>query len=88
MSAQIGRQRPAGGDRFDGLHELPGRRFLAQEFEPCTGSNIEGNFLSQFRFAEGAMPMPPAMAGPRSERMSPNRLLPTTTSNQSGCITK
>src|SRR5258705_7348607 len=39
-------------------------------------------------FALGAMPMVPVQAGPRSERMSPNRLLATTTSNQSGCITK
>ena len=34
------------------------------------------------------MPMDPATAGPRSDRMSPNRLEPTTTSNQSGCCTK
>ena len=56
--------------------------------EPCTGSNIEGNSRSGFRFAEGAIPMVPAQAGPRSERMSPNRFEPTTTSNQSGCWTK
>ncbi len=36
----------------------------------------------------GAMPMVPVQAGPRSERMSPKRLEPTTTSNQSGCCTK
>ena len=30
------------------------------------------------------MPMEPTTAGPRSERMSPKRLEPTTTSNQSG----
>ncbi|CFO83509.1 Uncharacterised protein [Bordetella pertussis] len=34
------------------------------------------------------MPMVPVQAGPRSERMSPNRLDATTTSNQSGCCTK
>jgi hypothetical protein len=34
--------------------------------------------------ADGAMPMVPVQAGPRSERMSPNRLEATTTSNQSG----
>ena len=55
--------------------------------EPCTGSNIDGKRRSGLMFAEGAMPMVPAMAGPRSERMSPKRLLPTTTSNQSGCST-
>src|SRR4029077_17799564 len=37
---------------------------------------------------DGAMPMVPVQAGPRSDRMSPNRLEPTTTSNQSGCSTK
>ncbi|CFW34110.1 Uncharacterised protein [Bordetella pertussis] len=40
------------------------------------------------RLADGAMPMVPVQAGPRSERMSPNRLDATTTSNQSGCCTK
>jgi hypothetical protein len=32
--------------------------------------------------------MVPVAAGPRSERISPKRLEPTTTSNQSGCSTK
>src|SRR3546814_12427832 len=39
--------------------------------EPCTGSNSEGNCRGGLRFAAGAMPMEPATAGPRSERMSP-----------------
>src|SRR3954469_17790768 len=56
--------------------------------EPGTGSNIEGKSRSGLRLAEGAMPMVPVHAGPRSERMSPKRLEPTTTSNQSGCCTK
>src|SRR5271165_5895086 len=56
--------------------------------DPCTGSNIEGNFRSGLMLADGAMPIDPATAGPRSDRMSPNRLEPTTTSNQSGCCTK
>ena len=56
--------------------------------EPWTGSNIEGNFRSGLRLAEGAMPIVPVQAGPRSERMSPNRFEHTTTSNQSGCWTK
>ena len=34
------------------------------------------------------MPIVPVQAGPRSERMSPNRFEATTTSNQSGCSTK
>src|SRR5882672_5123065 len=55
---------------------------------PCTGSKHEGYSRSGFRFAEGAMPIVPVHAGPRSERISPNRFDPTTTSNQSGCCTK
>src|SRR6476659_6975558 len=55
---------------------------------PCTGSKHDGNARSGFRFAEGAMPIVPVHAGPRSERMSPKRFEPTTTSNQSGCWTK
>src|SRR6187402_3403218 len=55
---------------------------------PCTGSKHEGNSRSGLRLADGAMPMVPVQAGPRSERMSPKRLEPTTTSNQSGCCTK
>ena len=56
--------------------------------EPCTGSNIDGNFRSGLMLADGAMPIDPATAGPRSLRISPNRFDPTTTSNQSGCCTK
>src|SRR3974390_2140720 len=56
--------------------------------EPCPGSNTEGNSPSGLMLPDGAMPMVPVQAGPRSERMSPNRLEPTTTSNQSGCGTK
>jgi hypothetical protein len=37
---------------------------------------------------DGAMPMVPVQAGPRSDRMSPNRFEATTTSNQSGFSTK
>src|SRR3546814_4257761 len=43
---------------------------------------------SGFRLADGAMPMVPVHAGPRSERISPKRFDATTTSNQSGCCTK
>src|SRR6266508_1378371 len=56
--------------------------------EPCTGSNMDGYSFSGLMLPPGAIPMEPAMAGPRSERMSPKRLLATTTSNQSGCWTK
>src|SRR5882762_353065 len=56
--------------------------------EPCTGSNTDGKWPSGLILPEGAMPMVPVQAGPRSERISPNKLEPTTTSNQSGCSTK
>ena len=46
--------------------------------EPCTGSNSDGNLRSGFRLADGARPMVPVQAGPRSDRMSPNRLVATT----------
>src|SRR5260370_12773520 len=46
--------------------------------EPCTGSNIEGNSRAGFRFADGAMPMVPAQAGPGPGRMAPNRFAPPT----------
>src|SRR5574341_482063 len=46
--------------------------------EPCTGSKIEGPRLrSGLMLPEAAMPIVPAVAGPRSEMMSPNRLLAT-----------
>ena len=52
--------------------------------EPCTGSNTEGNLRSGLMLPEGAMAIVPVQAGPRSERISPNRFEATTTSNQSG----
>ena len=56
--------------------------------EPWTGSKRLGCLRSGLMLPLGAMPMVPVQAGPRSERMSPKRLLATTTSNQSGCMTK
>src|SRR5208283_2528379 len=47
----------------------------------------EGNIRSGLRLADGAMPRVPAHAGPRSERISPNRLEATTTSKRSGLKT-
>ena len=41
-------------------------------------------FVRGFKFADGAIPIEPTTAGPRSERMSPNRFDPTTTSNHFG----
>src|SRR5215211_7997757 len=55
--------------------------------EPWTGSNIEGYSPSGFRLAEGAIPMLPATAAPRSLRMSPKRFEPTTTSRLAGLST-
>lgn len=56
--------------------------------EPCTGSNSDGKLRSGFRLADGAMPMVPVQAGPRSDKISPNRLEATTTSKRSGFSTK
>ncbi|MNI99930.1 hypothetical protein D3C73_1591440 [compost metagenome] len=39
-------------------------------------------------FADGAMAIVPVHPGPKSERMSPNKLEPTTTSKCSGIRTK
>src|SRR5687768_12727157 len=55
--------------------------------EPCTGSKIDGAVRSGLMLPEAAMPMVPAVAGPRSERMSPNRLEATITSKRSGLST-
>src|SRR5207244_6735250 len=42
--------------------------------EPCTGSKIDGAVRSGLMLPEAAMPIVPAVAGPRSDRMSPKRL--------------
>src|SRR5947207_2671109 len=55
--------------------------------EPCTGSKMEGAVRSGLIFPEAAMPMVPAVAGPRSERMSPKRFEATMTSKRSGLST-
>ena len=38
--------------------------------------------------ALGAIPIVPVIAGPKSDKISPNKFDPTTTSNQSGLQTK
>src|SRR4029450_9466024 len=55
--------------------------------DPWTGSNSEGD-ESGLRLALAAVPRPPAMAAPRSVRMSPNRLSVTITSNRPGSLTR
>src|SRR5437764_5656101 len=55
--------------------------------EPCTGSNTDGYFRSGLMLPDGAMPIVPVQAGPRSERMSPNRFDATTTLKRSGLST-
>ena len=40
--------------------------------EPWTGSNNEGKLFSGLILPEGAIPIVPVQAGPRSDRMSPN----------------
>src|SRR2546423_11920371 len=52
--------------------------------EPCTGSNTEGYLRSGLMLPPGAIPMVPVQAGPRSERISPNRFEPTTTLKRAG----
>src|ERR1700676_3027653 len=47
-----------------------------------------GCFRSGLMLVEGAIPRLPASALPRSERISPKRFDPTTTSRLSGCNTK
>ena len=56
--------------------------------EPCTGSKSDGCSRSGLMLPDGAMPIVPQTAGPRSDRMSPKRLDPTTTSKRSGRSTK
>src|SRR5216684_3590310 len=56
--------------------------------DPWTGSNIEGKTRSGLILADGATAIVPVTPGPRSERISPNRLLATTTLKRSGDITK
>src|SRR6266849_2849024 len=53
---------------------------------PWTGSK-RLRLVSGLMFAEGAMPMPPTNSAVRSERMSPNRLPVTRTSNWLGSLT-
>ena len=63
----------------------PGPRCPARS--PWTGSNIAGEPRSGLRLPDGAMPIEPATAAARSDRMSPNRLEATITSNRAGCST-
>ena len=65
------------------------RRFGGQmTVTDVTGNGNDGTLRSGFRFADGAIAMVPVQAGPRSERISPNRFEPTTTSKCSGMRTK
>jgi len=56
--------------------------------DPWTGSNNEGKFFSGFILPEGAIPIVPVQAGPKSDKMSPNKFEATTTLNFSGLRTK
>ena len=56
-----------------------------------TGSMMPADGIEQLSgliLAEGAIPMVPVIPGPRSDKISPNRFEPTTTSNISGRLTK
>ena len=76
------RPRPDLADRIgDALARDVGRRAVHRLEQ-------RGNSRSGLMFADGAMPIVPQTAGPRSDRMSPNRFEPTTTSKRSGRWTK
>ena len=64
----------------------PCRRCRAPSRAPARTAT--GTLRSGLRLADGAMPIVPVQAGPRSDRMSPNRLVATTTSKRCGCSTK
>ena len=55
--------------------------------EPCTGSKMDGAVRSGLMLPDAAMPIVPAVAGPRSEMMSPKRFDATITSKRSGLST-
>src|SRR2546422_2736345 len=55
--------------------------------EPCTGSNNPAPPRPGWRLALAASPSPPTSAAPRSDRMSPYRLLVTITWKRSGSRT-
>ena len=55
--------------------------------EPCTGSNIDGCWRVGSRLALAAMPIDPATAAVRSDRMSPKRLDARITSSKRGSST-
>ena len=56
--------------------------------DPWTGSNKDGKSFSGLIFPEGATPIVPVHAGPKSDKISPKRFDPTTTLNFSGFKTK
>ena len=77
--------RPA-PDLADRVRDALARRCRAPSRAPARTAT--GSLRSGLMLADGAMPIVPVQAGPRSDRMSPNRLEATTTSNQCGLRTK
>ena len=71
--------RPTRSGRSD--WRCPCRRCRAPSRAPARTATDSSR--SGLMFAEGAMPIVPHTAGPRSDRMSPNRFEPTTTSKHS-----
>ena len=55
--------------------------------DPCTGSNKDGYLFSGLMFPDGAIPIVPVHAGPKSDKISPNKFDATITSNHSGLRT-
>ena len=72
--------RPTRSGRSD--WRSPSRRCRAPSRAPARTAT--DNRARGLMFADGAMPIVPQTAGPRSDRMSPNRFEPTTTSKRSG----
>ena len=56
--------------------------------DPWTGSNKDGKSFSGLIFPEGATPIVPVHAGPKSDKISPKRFDPTTILNFYGFKTK
>jgi hypothetical protein len=73
-------------DHGDGVGDALPRDVRAPSHAPVRTAT--GSLRSGLMLADGAMPIVPVQAGPRSERMSPNRLEATTTSKRSGLSTK
>ena len=85
LAQEVQHQR-AGPDHRDRVGDVAGRRCPAPSRAPARTATESGARGSGWRTAPGRSCR--CVAGPRSDRMSPNRLLATTTSKRCGCSTK